>query len=110
MAWVLLAASAAAILVVGLIATVLIFGNFTGSFAPIRPAFWASLGGPCVLTVISVTVRSLRFIFLLQRAGTRIPIRDAYIGYFAGLSLLLTPFLLGEIAVRAVVLRTRAHV
>ena len=32
---------------------------------------------------------------------TRIPIRDAYIGYFAGLSLLFAPFLLGEIAVRA---------
>jgi SAM-dependent methyltransferase/uncharacterized membrane protein YbhN (UPF0104 family) len=110
MAWVLLAASAAAILVVGLIATVLILGNFTGSFGPIRPAFWASLVGACVLTLVSVTVRSLRWIFLLRRAGTRIPIRDAYIGYFAGLSLLLTPFLLGEIAVRAWVLRTRARV
>jgi SAM-dependent methyltransferase/uncharacterized membrane protein YbhN (UPF0104 family) len=110
MAWVLLAASAAAILVVGLIATVLILGNFTGSFGPIRPAFWAYLVGACVLTVVSVTVRSLRWIFLLRRAGTRIPIRDAYIGYFAGLSLLLTPFLLGEIAVRAWVLRTRARV
>jgi ubiquinone/menaquinone biosynthesis C-methylase UbiE/uncharacterized membrane protein YbhN (UPF0104 family) len=110
MAWVLLAASAAAILVVGLIATILILGNFTGSFGPIRPAFWAALAGACVLTVVSVTVRSLRWIFLLRRAGTRIPIRDAYIGYFAGLSLLLTPFLLGEIAVRAFVLRTRARV
>jgi uncharacterized membrane protein YbhN (UPF0104 family) len=110
MAWVLLAASAAAILVVGLIATILILGNFTGSFGPIRPAFWASLVGACLLTLVSVTVRSLRWIFLLRRAGTRIPIRDAYIGYFAGLSLLLTPFLLGEIAVRAWVLRTRARV
>jgi len=110
MAWVLLAASAAAILVVGLIATILILGNFTGSFGPIRPAFWPALAGAGVLTVVSVTVRSLRWIFLLRRAGSRIPIRDAYIGYFAGLSLLLTPFLLGEIAVRAFVLRTRARV
>jgi ubiquinone/menaquinone biosynthesis C-methylase UbiE len=47
---------------------------------------------------------------LLRRAGTRIPIREAYIGYFAGLSVLLAPFLLGEIAVRASVLRARGGV
>src|SRR6185436_9259004 len=89
---------------------ILILGNFTGSFGPIRPTFWAALASACVLTVVSVTVRSLRWIFLLRRAHVRIPIRDAYIGYFAGLSLLLTPFLLGEIAVRAWVHRARGRV
>ena len=110
MAWVVMTASAAAILLVGVVATVLILGDFAGTLQPIGPAFWASLAAACVLTVVSLTIRSLRWIFLLRRAGTRIPIRDAYIGYFAGLSLLLTPFLLGEIAVRALVHRTRARV
>ena len=62
----------------------------------------------CVLTVASLSLRSLRWIFLLRRAETRIPIRDAYIGYFAGLSLLFAPLLLGEIAVRACVHRAAA--
>src|SRR5688572_32790341 len=97
MAWVVMTASAAAILLVGVVATVLVLGDFAGTLQPIGAAFWASLAAACVLTVGSLTVRSLRWIFLLRRAGTRIPIRDAYIGYFAGLSLLLTPFLLGEI-------------
>lgn len=110
MAWVLLTASAAAILVVGVIATVLVLGDFAGSWRPIGAAFWAYLAIASVLTVVSLAIRSLRWIFLLRRSGVRIPIRDAYIGYFAGLSLLLTPFLLGEIAVRALVHRTRASV
>jgi uncharacterized protein (TIRG00374 family) len=110
MAWILLTSSAAAILLVGVVATLLILGNFTESSRPVGAAFCTYLALASVLTVVSLTVRSLRWIFLLRRAGTRIPIRDAYIGYFAGLSLLLTPFLLGEIAVRAAVHRTRARV
>ena len=110
MAWVVMTASAAAILLVGIVATILVLGDFAGSAEPIGPAFWLWLALASVLTVISLTVRSLRWIFLLRRAGTRIPIRDAYIGYFAGLSLLLTPFLIGEIAVRALVHRARAGV
>ena len=62
------------------------------------------------MTIISLMLRSLRWAFLLCRAQVRIPIRDAYIGYFAGLSLLLTPFLLGEITVRAAVHRARGGV
>src|SRR5439155_27325055 len=68
-----------------------------------RRAAWA-------FAVISLSVRSLRWRFLLRRAETRIPIRDAYIGYFAGLSLLFAPFLIGEIAVRAYVNRVRGRV
>ena len=74
------------------------------------PRFWVGLAAAAALTIVSLMLRSLRWIFLLRRAETRIPIRDAYIGYFAGLSLLLAPFLLGEIAVRAAVLRARGRV
>jgi SAM-dependent methyltransferase/uncharacterized membrane protein YbhN (UPF0104 family) len=109
--WVLLGASAAAILLVGAVATLLVFGNFAGgAWRSLGAGFWMRLAAASALTVLSLAVRSLRWIFLLRRSGTRIPIRDAYIGYFAGLSLLLTPFLLGEIAVRAVVHKTRAQV
>jgi ubiquinone/menaquinone biosynthesis C-methylase UbiE len=109
MVWVLLAASAAAMLLVGIAATALVLGAFSAPWQ-IGVSFWVALAGAGGLTVASLMVRSLRWVFLLRRSNARIPIRDAYIGYFAGLSLLLTPFLLGEIAVRAAVHRTRARV
>jgi ubiquinone/menaquinone biosynthesis C-methylase UbiE len=109
--WVLLAASAAAILLVGAFATMLVLGNYAGgAWRPAGVSFAWRFALGCTLTVVSLAIRSLRWIFLLRRAGTRIPIRDAYVGYFAGLSLLLTPFLLGEIAVRAALLKARARV
>jgi SAM-dependent methyltransferase len=110
MAWVVLLASASAVVLVGLLATVLVLGRLDRQ--PVRlgldvaAAFLVASG----LTLVSLGLRSLRWIFLLRRAGTRIPIRDAYIGYFGGLSLLLAPFLLGEIAVRASILRSRGRV
>ena len=110
MAWVLLLASAAAVLLTGLFGTALILGGLAGWPAQIGPGFWIRMLAASGLTVASLTLRSLRWVFLLRRAETRIPIRDAYIGYFAGLSLLLAPFLLGEIAVRALVLRARGRV
>src|SRR5262245_31969699 len=110
MAWVVMTASAAAILLVGVVATIVVLGDFAGSLGPIDATFWIALASGMLLTVSSLTLRSLRWIFLLRRAGTRIPIRDAYIGYFSGLSLLLTPFLIGEIAVRARGHRRRARV
>jgi ubiquinone/menaquinone biosynthesis C-methylase UbiE/uncharacterized membrane protein YbhN (UPF0104 family) len=110
MAWVVLLASAVAVLLTGLMATTIILGNLAIPARDLTPAYWARLAGAGALTVVSLGLRSLRWIFLLRRAETRIPIRDAYIGYFAGLSLLLTPFLLGEIAVRAYVLRARGGV
>ena len=109
-AWVLLLASAAAVLVTGLIGTALILAQLGGGPDARSPRFWVGLAAAAALTIASLMLRSLRWIFLLRRAQVRIPIRDAYIGYFAGLSLLLTPFLLGEIAVRAAVLRARGRV
>jgi ubiquinone/menaquinone biosynthesis C-methylase UbiE/uncharacterized membrane protein YbhN (UPF0104 family) len=110
MAWVLLLASAAAVLLTGLFGTAIILGGLAGWPAQIGPGFWIRMLAASGLTVASLALRSLRWVFLLRRAETRIPIRDAYIGYFAGLSLLLAPFLLGEIAVRALVLRARGRV
>jgi 2-polyprenyl-3-methyl-5-hydroxy-6-metoxy-1,4-benzoquinol methylase len=110
MAWVLLLASAAAVLLVGLAATALILGSFPDWQRDIPAAFWPAFAAAAGLTVASLGLRSLRWIFLLRRAEARIPLRDAYIGYLAGLSLLFTPLFLGEIAVRAAVHRTRGAV
>ena len=109
MAWVVLLAAATAVLAVGLAATILLVGNLTTYPRP-DARFWLPFLGACVLTAVSIGLRSLRWIFLLRRADTRIPIRDAYIGYFAGLGLLFAPLLAGEIAVRAWVNRARGQV
>jgi 2-polyprenyl-3-methyl-5-hydroxy-6-metoxy-1,4-benzoquinol methylase/uncharacterized membrane protein YbhN (UPF0104 family) len=110
MAWVVLVVAAAAVLAVGIAATIILFTNLAAYPAPPDSRFWTGLLGACVLTFGSISVRSLRWIFLLRRAETRIPIRDAYIGYFSGFALLFAPLLTGEIAVRALVNRARGAV
>jgi ubiquinone/menaquinone biosynthesis C-methylase UbiE/uncharacterized membrane protein YbhN (UPF0104 family) len=110
MAWVILLAGAAAVLAVGLSATVILFANLDAYPAAPGGRFWRALIGSSILTFVSLSLRSLRWIFLLRRAETRIPIRDAYIGYFSGFSLLFAPLLAGEIAVRAYVNRMRGGV
>jgi ubiquinone/menaquinone biosynthesis C-methylase UbiE/uncharacterized membrane protein YbhN (UPF0104 family) len=107
--WVLLVASATAILFVGGLATTLLLGR-VGAWPPAEANFWLRLLAACALTLVSLSLRAVRWIFLLRRSETRIPIRDAYIGYFAGLSLLFAPVLLGEIAVRAWILKRRGGV
>lgn len=109
-AWVLLLASASAVLLTGLMATILVLSQLADSLRPVGAAFWLRLAVAAELTIVSLMLRSLRWIFLLRRAQIRIPIRDAYIGYFAGLSLLFAPLLLGEIAVRAAVHQARGRV
>ncbi len=110
MAWVVLLAATAAVLAVGVFATVVLFGRL-GAYPSIPGiTFWAALFGAGLLTAASLSLRSLRWIFLLRRAETRIPIRDAYIGYFSGFSVLFAPLLAGEIAVRALVHRARGNV
>src|SRR5215213_6884913 len=93
-AWVLLTASSAAVLLTGVVATALVLAARPSAPGSIPAAFWPGLLVASGLTAASLGVRSLRWIFLLRRAGTRIPIRDAYIGYLAGFSLLLAPLLL----------------
>src|SRR5262249_49804695 len=107
MAWGLLLTSAGAGLLIGLAATAVGLTNTAGRPVALSAGFWIRFIAASVLTTLSLSLRSLRWIFLLRRADTRIPIRDAYIGYFAGLSLLFAPLLIGEIAVRATVQRAR---
>jgi 2-polyprenyl-3-methyl-5-hydroxy-6-metoxy-1,4-benzoquinol methylase/uncharacterized membrane protein YbhN (UPF0104 family) len=102
MAWVVLLASAAAVALAGIAATIAVFTGIGGVPAP-PSHFWGTFIAASALTTASLSLRSLRWVFLLRRAETRIPIRDAYIGYFTGFSLLFVPLLLGEIAVRAIV-------
>lgn len=109
MVWVVLFASALAVLLVGGVATLVIIGR-SGSWPTPPAGFWLRLGAACALTIVSLALRSLRWVFLLRRAETRVPIRDAYIGYFSGFSLVFVPLLIGEIAVRAGVLRARGRV
>src|SRR5262245_8808831 len=108
-AWVLLLASAAAVVMVGVAATLLVVGN-VGDWRTPPAGFWPRLTAACLLTLASLGVRSVRWIFLLRRSEVRLPIRDAYIGYLAGFSLLLTPLLIGEAALRALVNRRRGRV
>lgn len=108
-AWVVLLASAVAVLAAGFATTVVIFTRVGPAPAP-GLSFWAAFLVACILTVASVSLRSLRWIYLLRRADARIPIRDAYIGYLSGLSLLFTPLFIGETAVRAFIQRSRGRV
>jgi ubiquinone/menaquinone biosynthesis C-methylase UbiE/uncharacterized membrane protein YbhN (UPF0104 family) len=108
-AWLLLLASAVAVLTIGLVATGLIFGR-TGAWQPPPTGYWPRLLGACLLTLVSLSLRSLRWIYLLRRAEARMPIRDAYVGYLAGFSLLFTPLLVGEITVRSFLNRARGGV
>jgi len=110
MAWLLLVASAVTVLVIGATATVAMFVAAGPRDTPVPIRFWIALGLGAVLTVSSVVLRALRWMFLLRRAGTRIPLRDAYIGYLSGFALLFVPLLAGEIVVRAWVNRSRARV
>ena len=110
-AWLLLLASAVAISATGIVATALILSDRTVASTSLRhPGFWVAMVAASALTLISLGLRALRWIFLLRRCETRIPIRDAYIGYLAGFSLMLAPFLLGEMAVRAYIHRQRGGV
>jgi ubiquinone/menaquinone biosynthesis C-methylase UbiE len=103
--------SAVAVLLAGVAATALVLSQVQPAAALLRlPAFWTWLILACLLTLLSLGLRTLRWIFLLRRSEVRIPLRDASIGYLAGLSLLLAPILLGEIAVRAYVHRRRGGV
>ena len=109
MVWVLLTASAVAVLLVGVLATLLVVGK-VGAWPSVPARFLWRFAGACALTIASLSLRSLRWVFLLRRAETRIPIRDAYIGYLVGFSLLFAPFLLGETSVRALLNRRRGGV
>src|SRR5262245_10973540 len=108
-AWVMLVASAVSVLVAGALGTALILAH-TPRWPAIDAGFFFWFIAACGLTIVSLGLRALRWVFLLRRAGVRIPIRDATIGYCSGLTLLVTPMLLGETAVRAIVHKARNDV
>ena len=110
LAWLVLAACAAAMFVVGLAATVAILGTAQPQAVAIPVRFWVGAAMGAILTAISVGIRTFRWVFLLRRTGVRAPLRDATIGYLAGFSLLFVPLLIGEIVVRAALHRSRARV
>ena len=100
-AWGMLIGSACAVLAAGSIGTALLVTRAGQTAIP--TAFFAWLAGACGLTIAGLAIRTFRWAFLLRRAGVRIPIRDATIGYCSGLSLLFAPLLTGEATVRAIV-------
>src|SRR5262245_66556219 len=86
MIWVVLLAMSGAVVVVGVVATILVFARLGST--PLAPrAFWLRLLAACALTVVSLAIRSVRWIFLLGRAETRIAIRYDCLGTFASVSL-----------------------
>lgn len=110
LAWVALGASAVAVAAVGVATTVAVLTAAGPRLERVPSAFWFAAAGGAAATCASLALRTLRWIFLLRRAGARVPLRDACIGYLSGLSLLFVPLLAGEIAVRAYVQRSRAGV
>lgn len=109
-AWVVLLASAGAVFLTGLVATSLALSQRAPDGIVVPSALWLHPAGAAILTLASMNLRTLRWIFLLRRAETRIPLRDAFLGYLAGFALLLAPLFLGEIALRAWILRARGDV
>lgn len=62
--------------------------------------------GVAALTTGNLTLRWLRWSFLVRRAGVRLPTRDSLRLYFATLPAIATPFYVGEL-VRALLLNAR---
>ena len=109
-AWIVLAASAAAVATIGLVTTTAILSASGAGLAPVPRTFWAAIAAGALGICISFGIRTLRWVFLLRRSGVRIPIRDACIAYLSGFSLLLVPLLVGEAVVRAYIHHNRARV
>jgi 2-polyprenyl-3-methyl-5-hydroxy-6-metoxy-1,4-benzoquinol methylase len=108
-ALIILIASAAAVALAGAVGTIAIL-TAPGVHAALPARFWAAFAAACALSIGNVSVRALRWIFLMRRSNVRVPIRDATISYFSGLTLLFVPLLLGEMTVRAWVQRVRSGV
>src|SRR5713101_5421815 len=89
--WLILCASGAAVLIAGSVATALMLARL-GRVGSIPWAFWRWFVVASGLTIASLGLRAMRWVFLLRRTEVRIPIRDACIGYFSGFTLLFVPF------------------
>lgn len=106
----ILVATALAVVIIGGFASAAILSSSDARSVVIPRAFWGAFVAGTLVVCVSLGVRTLRWVFLLRRSGSRIPIRDACIGYLSGFSLLFVPLLVGEAAVRACVNHARARV
>ncbi len=102
-----LAASGVAAVVAGAVATLHLFWQVDVPWRAIPRAHWLGLGVAIGLTLASLGLRGLRWVFLLRRAQVYVPLRDSVVAYLGGLSLLLVPLLGGEVLVRGLVARQR---
>jgi SAM-dependent methyltransferase/uncharacterized membrane protein YbhN (UPF0104 family) len=73
--------------------------------ATVPPLFWAALLFGLATTITGLWLRATRFAFLLRRSGIRLPLWPVMTSYLAGFALLLVPLFVGEIAIRAWLLR-----
>jgi ubiquinone/menaquinone biosynthesis C-methylase UbiE/uncharacterized membrane protein YbhN (UPF0104 family) len=108
--WVVLGASAVAMLAIGIVTTAVVLGRADPELSSVPPAFVAAVAFTLAMTAASLAIRTLRWIFLLRRSGVRVPLRDACIAYLSGFALLFVPLLIGEIVVRAALPKSRAGV
>jgi ubiquinone/menaquinone biosynthesis C-methylase UbiE/uncharacterized membrane protein YbhN (UPF0104 family) len=108
--WLVLVASAVAMLAIGIVTTAVILGRVEPRLSSVPAAFGGAVAVGLAATMTSLAIRTLRWMFLLRRTSVRIPLRDACIGYLSGLSLLFVPLFVGEIVVRAAVQKSRAGV
>ncbi len=106
----ILIAFAVASVAVGVATTIVILSTVHPRTAPIPPTFWVSVALGVLVTCASLSLRTVRWVFLLRRTHSRVPLGDACIGYLSGFSLLFVPLLIGETVVRASVHRSRAGV
>jgi ubiquinone/menaquinone biosynthesis C-methylase UbiE len=103
-------AFAVATLTVGIVTTAVVLAGAGPRTLPAGGALWLALALGAAATYANLSVRAVRWWFLLRRANPPIRLQDAYIAYLAGFGLLFVPFLVGEITVRARILRSRAMV
>jgi SAM-dependent methyltransferase/uncharacterized membrane protein YbhN (UPF0104 family) len=103
----ILAASGVAAVVAGAVATAHLLWQVDVPWRAIPRGHWVALGLALVLTLLSLGLRSLRWVFLLRRLQVYVPLRDSLVAYLAGLSLLVLPLLAGEALVRGMVARER---
>jgi SAM-dependent methyltransferase len=102
-----LAAAGLAALAVGGVATAHLLWQVTVPLDGIPLGHWVAMAAALCLTLASLGVRSLRWVFCLRRTQTYVPLRDSIVIYLAGLSLVFVPFLAGETLLRAIVARER---
>jgi len=102
-----LGASGLALLAAGVVATAHLLFQMTVPWETIPRRHGLALAAALGLTLLTLALRSLRWVFLLRRTQTYVPLRDSIVIYLSGFSLLVLPLLAGETLARAAVARQR---